>query len=203
MNWFIKGIRMGVKTEDDYHHETKWPSRLTRVKGGEITCPTDAIGEEWKQERCIFCRACEPVFLPTGETLTPRVERTDVTFKRSFYLYPLDAGSCGGCNLELRLISSPQYDMTRFGIFFTNTPKHADALLIMGNLGKRMEEVIRRAYDVMPSPKLVILLGTCAISGGVTGIPPDIRGDVIVPGCPPTPASILDALIKTKGGERE
>ncbi|MEM0113671.1 MAG: NADH:ubiquinone oxidoreductase [Metallosphaera sp.] len=203
MNWFLRGLKGGIYTEKDYHTNDKWPSALMRGENGDVKCPTDAIkGENWDAGKCVFCRLCEPVFYPTGKPLQAKIEGTEGTFKRSFFVYPIDTGSCGGCNLEFRLISAPQYDMTRFGIFFVNTPKHADALIVMGNLSEKMSKVLRKAYDVMPEPKLVILIGTCAISGGVTGIPPDIKGNVIVPGCPPTPSSILDALIAAKGDKR-
>jgi len=90
--------------------------------------------------------------------------------------------------------------MTRFGIFFTNTPRHADALVVMGIMTEGMREAYMRAYDAMPEPKLVIALGACAISGGIfgSGIPDP---DVVIPGCPPAPYTILDALVRAKGGE--
>ncbi|WP_425487479.1 NADH-quinone oxidoreductase subunit B family protein [Metallosphaera tengchongensis] len=201
MNWFLRGIKKGVVTEKRFP-EVLWPSTLEWREKGEVKCPTGAIsGGEWYPNKCVFCRHCETALSPTGKPLGFKVEKEEPTFKKSFYLYPIDVGTCGGCNVELRLISSPQYDMTRFGIFFTNTPRHADALVVMGVLSPRMEEVLRRAYDAMPEPKLIILLGVCALSGGVMGVPPDVRGDVLIPGCPPTPESILRALVKAKGGE--
>jgi len=201
MNWFLRGTRRGILTEKEFP-QVQWPSELHRSKEGEVKCPTDALKEDrWDPNRCIFCRACEPILSPTGRSVQAQVKRSEPSFRRSFYLYPIDVGTCGGCNLEFRLIASPQHDMTRFGIFLTNTPRHADALVVMGVMTPKMEEVLRRAYDAMPEPKLVILLGVCAVSGGILGMPPDIRGDVVIPGCPPTPESILRALVEAKSGE--
>ncbi len=165
-----------------------------------MACPTSAIGDgHWDPEKCIYCRRCYPSYSPTGNIDVYKVHRKVELFKRSFYIYPVDVGTCGGCNLELKMISSPQYDMTRFGIFFTNTPRHADALLVMGVLTERMKEPLLNAYEAMPEPKLVIALGACAISGGIMGNGSPIRPDVVIPGCPPSPHVILKALVKAKG----
>ncbi len=198
--WFIRGLRKGVLTERE-NRVFNWSTSLEG--SGEVKCPTDAIRNGWDSSKCIFCRRCYPSYKPTGDFRIAHVRRSESTFKRSFHLYPIDVGSCGGCNHELKLISSPQYDLTRFGIFFTNTPRHADAILVMGVVSPRMREALLRAYEAMPEPKLVIALGTCAASGRLFGDPVEryIGVDVMVPGCPPNPLTILDALIKAKGGK--
>lgn len=208
MSWFLRGLRKGIKTE-------KFPKEKpleiapwsTRLKGdGEVDCPTNAIkGGKWEPGRCVFCRRCYPAYRPTGDVDIYAVGRTVGLFKKSFYLYPIDVGTCGGCNLELKAISSPQYDMTRFGIFFTNTPRQADALVVMGVMTERMREVLFNAYEAMPKPKLVIALGACAISGGIIGAGSEIKPDVVIPGCPPNPYTILKALIeaRTRKGEEK
>jgi Ni,Fe-hydrogenase III small subunit len=121
-------------------------------------------------------------------------------FNRSLYLYPIDSGTCGACNMELQALTSPHYDMNRLGLFFTNTPRHADALLIMGVHSQRMVEVIDKAYNAMPNPKLIISLGDCALSGGLIGECPELSKKAIlkIPGCPPTPNTLLEGLIKVK-----
>ncbi|BDC18563.1 NADH:ubiquinone oxidoreductase [Acidianus sp. HS-5] len=201
MSWFLKGIKRGIKTEKFPKEEpldvAPWS---TELKGeGKVDCPTNAIDNGWEKEKCIFCRRCFPEYKPTGNVNIFGVEKNNTTFKRSFYIYPIDVGTCGGCNLELKLLTSPQYDMSRFGIFFTNTPRHADALLVMGIMTEGMREALMRAYEAIPEPKLVILLGTCAISGGLLGLPPEIKGDVKIAGCPPNPYTILKALMEAKG----
>ncbi|EQD29443.1 NADH ubiquinone oxidoreductase, 20 kDa subunit, partial [mine drainage metagenome] len=106
---------------------------------------------------------------------------------RSFYLYPVDSGTCGACNTELLSILSPQYDASRLNIFLTNTPRHADALVIMGVYTEGMDDVVSKAYEAMPDPKLIITLGACAISGGVIGKAPVLsdKATVEIAGSPP------------------
>ncbi|MCY0850102.1 NADH-quinone oxidoreductase subunit B family protein [Sulfuracidifex metallicus] len=199
MNWFLRGLRRGVKTESKPTNTPLWASSL-KVEGNFQGCPTNAIEDGWNSGKCIFCRRCYPSLKPTGDHRMASA-RGNPTFRRSFYLYPLDVGTCGGCNSELKLISSPQYDMTRFGIFFTNSPRNADGIVIMGVLTEGMREVLKETLDAVPSPKVLILLGACAISGGIIGEGVKVEADVIVPGCPPSPNTILDALIKAKGGK--
>ena len=207
MNWFLKGVRRGVRTEKTPSDVAPWSTELqfkgieeeSGVTNESLRCPTSAIGPGWIAERCVYCRRCYPHYQPTGNHRMGVVKRVEKRFQRSFYLYPIDVGTCGGCNTELRLIASPQHDLTRFGIFFTNTPRHADALIVMGIMTKGMREAFRRAYEAMPEPKLVIALGACAISGGIFQTE-KIEADVVIPGCPPSPYTILDALIRAKGG---
>jgi Ni,Fe-hydrogenase III small subunit len=121
-------------------------------------------------------------------------------FNKSLHLYSIDSGACGACNMELQAISTPHYDMNRLGLFFTNTPRHADALIILGVHSERMVEVLEKAYNAMPKPKLIISLGDCALSGGLIGECPEISGKSVVniPGCPPNPYAILEGIIKAK-----
>lgn len=121
-------------------------------------------------------------------------------FKRSFYLYQIDSGTCGACNLELQALSTPHYDLNRFGIFFTNSPRHADALVIMGVYSEKMEKVLESAYGAMPSPKLIIAMGGCAITGCDIGKHPKLSDKAVVsiPGCPPDPYAILNGIMKAK-----
>ncbi|BBD73190.1 hypothetical protein HS1genome_1579 [Sulfodiicoccus acidiphilus] len=199
MSWFLRGVRRGVRTEKEPENNATWPSQL-EVKGEFSGCPTRAIREgKWEPGKCVFCRRCEPNLVPTGNTVQPEVKTTNSLFRKSLHVFPVDVGSCGGCNVELKLLFSPQYDATRFGIFLVNTPRHADALLLMGVMVEGMEGPLREALDAMPEPKVVVLIGACAASGGVLGRPPEVNAHVVVPGCPPTPASIIQALRRLKG----
>lgn len=121
-------------------------------------------------------------------------------FHRSLHLYPVDSGACGACNMELQAISTPHYDMNRLGLFFTNTPRHADALIIMGVHSERMMEVLEKAYEAMPEPKLIVSLGNCAVSGELIGKTPELSRKALVniSGCPPNPYAILEAIMKAK-----
>jgi Ni,Fe-hydrogenase III small subunit len=115
----------------------------------------------------------------------------------------VDAGSCNGCEHELTLLSSPYYDLQRFGLGIVASPRHADVLLVTGPVTSRMREPLRVAYDAMPEPRRVAALGDCALGCNVLGTPDEIVGsvdtilpvDLRIPGCPPTPEVIARALL--------
>jgi Ni,Fe-hydrogenase III small subunit len=115
----------------------------------------------------------------------------------------VDAGSCNGCEHELTLLSSPYYDLQRFGIGIVASPRHADVLLVTGPVTSRMHEPLRVAYAAMPEPRRVAALGDCALGCNVLGAADEIVGpldtvlavDLRIPGCPPTPEVIARALL--------
>ncbi|MGZ8715966.1 MAG: NADH-quinone oxidoreductase subunit B family protein [Gaiellaceae bacterium] len=115
----------------------------------------------------------------------------------------VDAGSCNGCEHELTLLSSPYYDLQRFGLGIVASPRHADVLLVTGPVTSRMREPLRVAYDAMPEPRRVAALGDCALGCNVLGTVDDVVGpvdsilpvDLRIPGCPPTPEVIAQALL--------
>lgn len=202
--WFLEGLRKGRKTEKfPVHDPLEPPMRPSEMKGwGDVDCPTDAIVDgEWKPGNCIFCRRCEPDFQPTGNQSIYTVKRTEKLLRNSIYLYKLDSGTCGACNVELGTIFDPQYDANRLNIFMTNTPRHADAIVVMGVYTEGMAQALKNAYEAMPEPKLVIALGACAISGGILGTGPEFPAeiDVEIAGCPPSPYTILEAVAKARG----
>jgi Ni,Fe-hydrogenase III small subunit len=114
----------------------------------------------------------------------------------------LDAGSCNGCELELRMLDSVVYDLSRFGIAFVASPRHADVLLVTGPMARNMAEAAARTFAAMAEPKWVVALGDCAADGGIfrggravlDGAAGVLPVDLVVRGCPPTPAQVLDAL---------
>jgi Ni,Fe-hydrogenase III small subunit len=194
---------------------------------GEKVCPTGAIQSAPERRidmgKCIYCQRCAGSGFDFDVSNKGRVKALQANvndnnaaevvakrlriFKRSFHILMIDVGSCNACNLEVLNLSNPYYDLTRFGIFFTNSPKHADALIVVGALNRAMVDVLKRTYESMPEPKLVISAGACAISGGifrgtesfVSPIQDVLPVDVVIPGCPPTPIQILEGLLLAVG----
>jgi Ni,Fe-hydrogenase III small subunit len=122
---------------------------------------------------------------------------------RSLSIRQVDAGSCNGCELEIRALSNAFYDLERFGLRFVASPRHADVLLVTGPVTKNMKEALERTYNATPEPKWVIALGDCAATGGifagsyacVGGVGLVIPVDLHISGCPPTPEQILRGLL--------
>ncbi len=123
--------------------------------------------------------------------------------KGSLAIRHCDAGSCNGCEHELTLTSSPYYDLQRYGLGIVASPRHADVLLVTGPVTTRMHRALLTAYHAMPEPRRVAALGDCALgtdsfamSDAVVGsvdlvLPVDLK----IPGCPPTPDTIAQALL--------
>jgi Ni,Fe-hydrogenase III small subunit len=223
-------------TSDEIPLSSIPPTTSAEVKwgDGETVCPTGAIKAEPEHQldlgKCIYCKRCANAgFISTSDNSetdrrnalqaikTPSIEstqnivkdwlQTSTVFRRSLHIIMIDVGSCNACNLEVLNLSNPYYDLTRLGIFFTNSPKHADALVVVGALNSTMVEVLKRTYESIPNPKVVISIGACAISGGifyntesfVSSIQDIIPVDVSIPGCPPTPIQILEGLLLSIG----
>ena len=114
----------------------------------------------------------------------------------------VDAGSCNGCELELRALNNVLYDLERFGLRFVESPRHADVLLVTGPLTRNLRTALEQAWDATPEPKWVVAVGDCAVDGGVfkgsyavlggTGL--SVPVDLTIGGCPPPPARILAGL---------
>ena len=123
---------------------------------------------------------------------------------RSLAVRHVDAGSCNGCEHELTLVSSPYYDLQRFGLGIVASPRHADLLLVTGPVTTRMREPLLAAYHAMPEPRLVAAFGDCALGCGVLGASDQLVGpvdavlpvDLRIPGCPPTPETIASSLLE-------
>jgi Ni,Fe-hydrogenase III small subunit len=197
---------------------------------GEAACPVRAIaGRVVDQGKCIRCARCVPhgfaftgpaesatrarVELRSGSPAPPTSAGSAAPLRelgRSLHVFLIDVGSCNACNLEVLALANPFYDSQRLGIFFTNSPRHADVLLVVGTATAEMAAPLRRAYDALPAPKAVVAVGACPISGGVFAGTPGLAGsleeivpvDVFVPGCPPTPTNVLDGLLRLNGRDR-
>lgn len=121
--------------------------------------------------------------------------------KYSFFNYPFVTACCG---MEFMSTFASTYDIARFGAEFPRfSPRQADVLFVVGTINQKMAPVLKKVYEQMIEPKWVVSFGVCATSGGfydnyavVDGIDKIIPVDVYIPGCPPRPQAVLDALIK-------
>ncbi|MEO3874796.1 NADH-quinone oxidoreductase subunit B family protein [Nonomuraea sp. B12E4] len=114
----------------------------------------------------------------------------------------VDAGSCNGCEVEIASAFGPVYDAERYGARLVASPRHADALVVTGPVTRNMEMALRRTYEAVPEPRLVVAVGDCARNCGVFAGAYGVAGavsdvvpvDAEVPGCPPRPEVIVAAL---------
>ncbi|MDH7594077.1 MAG: NADH-quinone oxidoreductase subunit B family protein [Methanomicrobiales archaeon] len=125
------------------------------------------------------------------------------TLKRSLWVFHLNTGSCNGCEIEIVATITPRYDPERFGIRLVGSPRHADVLLVTGPVTGKMIERVKRVYEQVPDPKVVMCIGTCGQSGGVFFDSYNLKGpiddvipvDVYVAGCPPRPEAIIHGVV--------
>lgn len=195
----------------------------------EQVCPTAAVITEDGKARidlgaCIACGMCVEV-CPSGTIindsscstartaresliissepvpLAPKLDHGRSIFSRSLAVRVVSTG-CTACDLELAATGNAIFDMERFGVQIVASPRYADALVVTGPVPKAMHEPLIRCYESMPEPRIVIAVGTCAISGGVhkggyteaNGVAAVLPVDVFVPGCPPHPSSIIQGI---------
>jgi Ni,Fe-hydrogenase III small subunit/formate hydrogenlyase subunit 6/NADH:ubiquinone oxidoreductase subunit I len=172
-------------------------------------CPAGAIA--YSRDYRMATRTRDALVQPSGrgevELARALDERSRTLFGRSLRLRSVVAGSCNGCEAELVALGNVVFDLARFGVQFVASPRHADGIVITGAVNVNMREALRKTYDAVPSPKIVIAVGACAVSGGpfrgspqvADGVPHEIAVNLWVPGCPPHPLTILDGLLRLLG----
>lgn len=232
--WVLQGLHTGIRTtrypakmEKAPGVSPGIPSLLSEVPEGEGVrlvgiCPTGAIEAEDGHvrvdlRRCVHCFRCvrghgphvnweagyEWARLAAGAKRPPWPSG----FSKSLHIRVVDAGDCGACLSEVKQLNNPYYNMHRLGFFLTPTPRNADILLVVGPVTEQMRRPLLETYEAMPTPKLVMAVGACALSGGVfgpsifsgDGVAGTLPVDIEVPGAPPPPLAILHALLVAAG----
>jgi Ni,Fe-hydrogenase III small subunit/NAD-dependent dihydropyrimidine dehydrogenase PreA subunit len=205
---------------------------ITRADGGPVAldlgrcifcaecikvCPTQAISQTndhrmaVRQRDDLVLGAAGKEEVRLGAALDEKLRKL---FGRSLKLRQVSAGGCNACEADTNVLGTIGWDLGRFGIQFVASPRHADGLLITGPVSRNMDLALRKTWDAVPEPKLVIAVGACAIAGGpFVDLPQVLNGaasvvpvDLFIPGCPPHPLTILDGLLRLLGriesGER-
>ena len=152
-----------------------------------------------------------PVRAEPGDEVSHIQQRLLDILGKALTIRMVDAGSCNGCELEIHALGNPYYNLEGLGIKFVASPRHADMLLVTGPVSRHMATALRRTWEAMPDPKLVVAVGDCGCTGGVFGAGYASCGRVAnvipvhctIPGCPPPPSDILRGILSAVSGHGE
>jgi len=130
---------------------------------------------------------------------------------KSPWVLHFNTGACNACDIEVLAALTPRFDVERLGVLLKGTPRQADVLLCTGPITLQTEERLKRIYDQMPEPKFVVAIGSCACSGGIFrgcygvkgGTDQGLPVSAYIPGCPASPAAIIDGVVKLLGSLQE
>jgi Ni,Fe-hydrogenase III small subunit len=199
-------------------------------------CPVNAINREdcsINLGKCVFCKEC--AFASKGKIsftndykiaannrsdliVRPGVNKIDINdslvrpevrklFRNSLKLRQVSAGGDNSGEMELNASGNVNFDMGRFGIEFVASPRHADGIVITGPISENMAEALQICYDAVPEPRVIILVGTDAISGGIFGDSPAVQReflekypvDLYIPGNPAHPLTFINGILRMLG----
>jgi len=124
--------------------------------------------------------------------------------KKSLWVYHAGASACNNCDIEILDLLTPKFDVERFGITLVGSPRHADLIVVTGVANRQTAPRLRALYEQVPKPKLVVAIGSCACTAHmfrdsynyVKRIDEIIPVDAYLPGCPPKPEAMIDAIVK-------